>query len=120
MTGGAVLLEGIPDNPLPASLEMRLRSENRSLEGFAILEMAMVDLPGIEELRHGREWIDGYARVASLIRVSGYAVGVVLALATLLIVANTISVGHLCTPGRAGYPGVGGRQSHFHEDAFSA
>ena len=93
MTGGAVLLEGIPENPLPASLEMRLRSENRSLEGFSILETAMVDLPGIAELRHGREWIDGYARVASLIRVSGYAVGVVLSLATLLIVANTIQLG---------------------------
>ena len=93
MTGGAALLEGIPDNPLPASLEMRLRPEDRSLLGFAVLEAVAVGLPGIAELRHDREWIDGYARVASLVRVSGYAVGVVLSLATLLIVANTIQLG---------------------------
>lgn len=93
MTGGAALLEGIPENPLPASLEMRLKPEDRSLEGFSILEEAVVDLPGIAELRHGREWIDGYARVASLIRISGYAIAVVLSLATLLIVANTIQLG---------------------------
>ena len=93
MTGGAALLEGIPDNPLPASLEMRLRPDDRSLAGISVLEAAVVGLPGIAELRHGREWIDGYSRVASLIRVSGYAVGVVLSLATLLIVANTIQLG---------------------------
>ena len=93
MTGGAALLEGIADNPLPASLEMRLRPDDRSLAGISVLEAAVVGLPGIAELRHGREWIDGYSRVASLIRVSGYAVGVVLSLATLLIVANTIQLG---------------------------
>ena len=93
MTGGAALLEGIAENPLPASLEMRLRPDDRSLAGISVLEAAVVGLPGIAELRHGREWIDGYSRVASLIRVSGYAVGVVLSLATLLIVANTIQLG---------------------------
>ncbi|MFP6640044.1 MAG: ABC transporter permease [Myxococcota bacterium] len=93
ITGGAFLLEGIEENPLPASFEMLLRPEHRNLEGFAILEAALSGLPGIDELRHGREWIDGYARVVSLVRVSGYAVGLVLSLATLLIVANTIRLG---------------------------
>ena len=93
ITGGAFLLEGIEENPLPASFEMLLRPEHRNLEGFAILEAALSGLPGIDELRHGREWIDGYARVVSLVRISGYAVGLVLSLATLLIVANTIRLG---------------------------
>lgn len=93
ITGGALLLEGLEANPLPASFEMLLRPEHRNLEGFAILQAALVGLPGIDELRHGREWLDGYARVVSLIRVSGYAVGLVLSLAALLIVANTIRLG---------------------------
>lgn len=93
LTGGAALLEAVEGNPLPASFEVWLRPEYRSPEGLAILESAIEGLAGIDELRHGREWIEGYARVVSLVRVSGYAVGVVLSLATLLIVANTIRLG---------------------------
>ncbi len=93
MTGGASLLVGIQGNPLPASFEMTLRPESRSAAGISILETATQGLPGIDEVRHGQEWIDGYARVASLVRVSGYVVGLVLSLATLLIVANTIQLG---------------------------
>jgi cell division transport system permease protein len=93
MAGGAALLEGLEGNPLPASLGIFLRPENRTPEGLAILRASLDGLPGIEELAHGQEWVDGYARLAALLRVVGYALGGVLSLATLLIVANTIRLG---------------------------
>lgn len=93
MAGGAALLEGLEDNPLPASLGIFLRPEHRTPEGLAILQASLDGLPGIEELAHGQDWVDGYARLAALLRVVGYALGVVLSLATLLIVANTIRLG---------------------------
>ncbi len=91
--GGAALLEGLEGNPLPASLDISLLSERRTPEGLGILNKALDGLPGIAEVAHGQEWIEGYARAASLARVSGYALGAVLALATLLIVSNTIRLG---------------------------
>ena len=90
MAGGAALLEGVEGNPLPASLGIFLEQRRRTPEGLAILQGSLDGLPGIDEVAHGQEWVDGYARLAALLRVVGYALGGVLSLATLLIVANTI------------------------------
>ena len=86
----AGLLEGLEENPLPASLEIALVPEQRSAAGLAVLEEALDGLPGIDDLGYGQEWIEGYERAVALIRGVGIAIGGVLALATLVIVANTI------------------------------
>jgi len=88
--GQASLLEGLDENPLPASLEIALTPESRSSQGLAVLVAALEGLPGIEELGYGSEWVEGYARAVALIRSIGLGIGAVLALATLLIVSNTI------------------------------
>ncbi len=90
IAGGAELLVGLDENPLPASLEIDLRTEARTAEAMAALREALDGLPGIEELAHGEEWIEGYARAVGLIRSGAWGLGIVLGLAALLIVANTI------------------------------
>ena len=90
IAGGAELLAGLDENPLPASIEIDLRSEARTAEAMAALRESLDGLPGIEELAHGEEWIEGYARAVALIRGGAWGLGVVLGLAALLIVANTI------------------------------
>ena len=91
--GGAGLIDGLDENPLPASFEISLYPASRTPEGLAILEASLDGLPGIEEVAHGQDWIEGYARAASFVRLSGYGLGTVLSLATLLIVSNTIRLG---------------------------
>jgi len=91
--GGAALLEGLEGNPLPASLDIALATENRTPEGLEILRAALTGLPGVDEVAHGQDWVDGYARASSLVRTAGYVLGTVLCLATLLIVSNTIRLG---------------------------
>jgi cell division transport system permease protein len=88
--GGAELLEGLADNPLPASLEVALRAQDRTPEGVAVVVAALSGLPGIAGLAHGQEWVEGYARFASLVRVGALGLGLILAIAALMIVANTI------------------------------
>lgn len=90
IAGGAELLVGLEENPLPASLEIKLAPDSRTAEGMQILREALDGLPGIAELAHGQEWIEGYARAVSLIRGAAIGIGIVLGLAALLIVANTI------------------------------
>lgn len=90
IAGSAELLAGLESNPLPASLEIELRPEARTEEALATLRASLDGLPGIDELAHGEEWIEGYTRAVALIRSGAWGIGLVLGLAALLIVANTI------------------------------
>ena len=87
---GSALLEGLTENPLPASLEITLVTERRSAAGMAIVVEALTGLPGIDDLASGQDWVEGYLRFLALIRGLAVGLGVILVLATLLIVANTI------------------------------
>jgi cell division transport system permease protein len=51
---------------------------------------SLAGLPGVEDLASGQEWVEGYLRAIALVRGVGMGLGVILALAALLIVANTI------------------------------
>jgi cell division transport system permease protein len=86
----AVLLEGLEDNPLPASVEVRLAADHRSGADVQAVTAMLRALPGVADIGSGNEWIEGYAQAVALIRTVALAIGAVLALATLLIVANTI------------------------------
>lgn len=90
IAGGAELLVGLDDNPLPASLEIELRPEARNAASLEALRESLDGLSGIDELAHGEEWIEGYTRAVSLVRGGAWGIGLVLGLAALLIVANTI------------------------------
>lgn len=90
IAGGSELLEGLEENPLPASFEIDLRPEARTPAALSALREALDGLPGIAELAHGEEWIEGYTRAIALIRGGALGISLVLGLAALLIVANTI------------------------------
>ena len=87
---GAALLEGLSENPLPASLEISLVPELRSAEGLARVADAVEKLPGVSDVASGRDWVEGYLRGVALVRGVGTGLAVILALASLLIIANTI------------------------------
>jgi len=88
--GETALLEGLEENPLPASIEVELASAERSAEGLASVARRLGALPGVAEVSHGHAWVEGYARAVSLLRAAALAIGGVLALAALVIVTNTI------------------------------
>ncbi len=84
------LLAELEENPLPASLEITLAERRRTPEGMRVVVESLDGLPGVSDLAYGQEWVEGYARAVALVRGIGAGVGLVLALATLAIVANTI------------------------------
>ncbi|MBW2494725.1 MAG: ABC transporter permease [Deltaproteobacteria bacterium] len=90
---GSALLDGLEINPLPASLEISLSEERRSAEGMEAVASAIEGLAGVESLSSGRDWVEGYLRAVALVKGVGIGLGIILALATLLIVANTIRLG---------------------------
>ena len=91
--GGTELLAGLEENPLPASLEIGLANEGAegiAPESIRALADAVLALDGVAELSQGQAWVEGYARALSLLRVAVVVLATVLALATLLVVTNTI------------------------------
>ena len=90
---GSALLDGLDVNPLPASLEISLREDRRSAEGMEAVASAIEGLAGVESLSSGRDWVEGYLRAVALVKGVGIGLGIILALATLLIVSNTIRLG---------------------------
>lgn len=88
--GRAALLEGLEENPLPASLQVTLASDHRSPAGLRAVAGEVEGLRGVTDLGYGQEWVEGYARAVTLVRGVGFVIGGVLALSALLIVSNTI------------------------------
>ncbi len=87
---GGAFLEGLEENPLPASLEITLEPASRSAEGMRVVVESLAGLPGIDDLASGQEWVEGYLRAIAVVRGVGIGLGVILSFAALLIVANTI------------------------------
>jgi cell division transport system permease protein len=88
--GEAALLDGLEENPLPASVELEVAPSHHSPEGLAALRDALARTDGVAEVADGHAWVEGYARAVALLRTAALALGGVLTLAALLIVANTI------------------------------
>lgn len=80
----------MPENPLPASVEARLRPDADSAGALDALAGTLARLPGVADVRFDRGWL---ARVASLVRVVravGFGIALLLALAAALTVANVV------------------------------
>jgi cell division transport system permease protein len=88
--GESALLEGLDENPLPASIEIELDPARRDAAGLARVAEALESQDGIEEVSRGHAWVEGYARALSLLRAGAGVLGGVLGFAALVIVTNTI------------------------------
>jgi len=90
LQGRESLLEGLGENPIPASLQLRLHPAYQTPEGLRQLSASLGRLEGVEDVLYGQEWVDRVARLVQLLRLLGLSVGLALTLASLLIVSNTI------------------------------
>jgi cell division transport system permease protein len=90
LRGQASLLEGLGENPLPASFQLRIREEHQTGPGMRAFATSLERLEGVEEVLYGHEWVDQIGRLVSVLQVAGWVVGTILGGAAVFIVANTI------------------------------
>ena len=81
-------MEGLGDNPLPASYEVRLRAGSDA--AIDALVVAVRSLPGVADVRYDRQWLARLVAAVGVIRSLGLALGVLLAVAAALTVANVV------------------------------
>jgi cell division transport system permease protein len=86
----AVLLEGLGDNPLPASFDVVVREEAPAMTGLTDLIDRIQAEPGVESVRYGQEWLTRFRVVLAFVRVLALGVGAVAAAVVVAIMANTI------------------------------
>jgi cell division transport system permease protein len=86
----AASVAGLPQNPLPASIEVRLdprRSDARAVDALARQVQAS---PGVSDVRFDRRWLERLARIASAFQLVGWGLGAVLVIAAVLTVATVV------------------------------
>ncbi len=86
------LLNGLGDNPFPASLVVKVGPAHRSSEQVGTLVQKLKALAEVDEVLYSQDWIDNLAVAVRYLRVLGMGIGVVLAASMVTILANTIKL----------------------------
>lgn len=84
------LLEGLGENPLPASFVVTLSSAFRSPDGVKRWAERVQTMPDVAKVDYNQEWIDALAAVVRYIELAAIGVGVILSAAAVTIIGNTI------------------------------
>src|SRR5262249_27038685 len=88
--GDPDLLSGVEDNPLPASLRVRLKPE---LLNFSAMEQAakqVQEFPEVEDVRYGAEYVRRLDEFSAGMAAGAWASGALVALAIVLVLYNTL------------------------------
>jgi len=88
----AGILEGLKDNPLPASLEVKLRPQFGRAGNIEALSSRLERLPGVDEVHYGRRWVAKLKIFVEVIKLVGITVGGLLLFATIFVISNTIKL----------------------------
>ncbi len=86
----AVLLEGLPPDLLPPSIEVRLVPRTWARVEVEALGRRLAELKPIEDVRFGQDDIERVNAMLGFARITALILGVALCLGTILIVSNTI------------------------------
>ena len=88
--GDPQLLEAVGQNPLPASLRVRLRPELLNSPAMAAAAREVSQFPDVEDVRYGAEWVRRLDDLGAGLRGGALAVGIAVALAVIFLMYNTI------------------------------
>lgn len=90
LQGRKGLLKGLPRNPLPASLEIKLKPDYQNSVGVQRLLEKLRGDPQVEDLQYGVEWVERFSAFLVLLQVLGLGLGGLLLTSTILVISNTI------------------------------
>ena len=88
----AGLLDGLGENPLPASLEIVL---SRDVSGDSLpyeLKTRLERINGVDEVQYSQEWIERFQAIMGAVKIIGLVFGGLLFLAALFIITNTVKL----------------------------
>jgi cell division transport system permease protein len=87
---GGAALDGLAQNPLPPTLELRPPAAQAGAAEIRALSLRLSGLPGVSDVDYGREWLDKLESLGRALRAAGAGALAVVLGAAVLVVANTI------------------------------
>jgi cell division transport system permease protein len=84
------LLDNLKENPLPDAFEIRLMESFQNQDKIEKLAARLESLQPVDEVEYGQVWLGRFTNILNLFRLTGFAMGSLFLVATVLIVANTI------------------------------
>jgi cell division transport system permease protein len=88
--GDPDLLDAVGRNPLPASIRIKLRPELLNYPAMEEASRQISEFPEVEDVRYGGEWVRRLDEIGIGLKRGAIAVGLVVALAILFVMYNTI------------------------------
>lgn len=79
-------------NPLPASLEVRLKPEFRDAAHAQQVAERLRAFPFVDDVRFGRDWVQRLDRLRNLAAVVGLVIGLAFAIVAIVIIGVTIRI----------------------------
>lgn len=86
------LLDGLRENPLPASFEIRLVQGWQSWERLDPLVDQIKQLPDIEDVEYGQAWLRRFSQFIAFFRLASLIIGVLIVATTVFVCTNTIKL----------------------------
>jgi cell division transport system permease protein len=86
------LLDGLDDNPLPASYEIVFSGKGKKQIGLAEIKKKLEQIDGVDEVQYNEQWVEYFEGIITILRISGMIIGGMLCLAVLFIITNTIKL----------------------------
>jgi cell division transport system permease protein len=86
----AVLLDGLPDDVIPSSVEVRLAARPWTAQEVQFVADRLKENPLVDDVRYGQDEIERVNALLGIARIAAVILGVSLCLGTILIVYNTI------------------------------
>lgn len=84
------VFQDLEANPLPASLEIRLRPGFRDEAHVRQVAERLRGFRFVEDIRYGRDWIEKLDRLRDIVAAVGLAIGIAFAVASVIIIGTTI------------------------------
>ncbi len=88
--GDRELLDSVDENPLPASLRIRLKPELLNAPAMEKTASQVKAFPEVEDVRYGAEWVRRLDDLSAGLRRGSLAVGVAVALAFVFVLYNLV------------------------------
>jgi cell division transport system permease protein len=83
-------IDGLGENPLPASIDVRLRP---GAGGIEALVATLRKAEGVADVRYDQQWLDRLLSAINIVRGVGLLLGSILTVAAALTVANVVRLG---------------------------
>jgi cell division transport system permease protein len=88
--GDPSLLDAVEDNPLPASLHIKLKTALLAPDSMEAAARQVAQFPEVEDVRYGAEWVRRLDEFGAGLRLGTLAIGILVAVSVVFVLYNTI------------------------------